>query len=215
MTSYSSLDMNNWSLRLWCKNNRTAVYFTEGEKAPVVKLYERGETNKVLYSITREEGSGHVSAVVNLTPNQLETLTKIDEWVLTQTSKNSREWFGKTLTRQELSLIYSSPIRNESLRVKVSLEGKRASDITILEDDGPQTGSGWGFLSKYLDEEGGRGALGRLFITPSIWIMGKNKFGLTWTVTHVALTQAPRQVRKNPFLEDDDDTLTLMAQLAA
>ncbi len=156
---------------------------------------------------------------VTLEGSQLETLKNIDAWAKAQALQNSREWFGKAFTQIEIDVMYNSPIKIDEdnryaphVKAKINLTGmdKYLTQVTYVRSaTEAETGSGWNFVGQRLGEEKLRNTPARLIIEARrIWVVGR-KFGLTYTITDLAVQhRQPARVRVD---FDEDNTFETLA----
>ena len=151
---------------------------------------------------------------ITLEGKQYSFASQVDEITKKAIFQNSKEWFGKQASEQEIEICYTSSIKIDeegkykpTLRTKIALAGidKYLTEVTFVDmNKSWQRGSGWEFVEPKLGETKWKGYKARCVLQPRLWISAKNKYGLNYEITELAVIQQETE-KGSQF--DKDDTL--------
>jgi len=203
------------------------VYDSTTRESPLFCLYKGDECGTLVFSLeprkdaerpafmTGGDTSKKVEGLdlsITLEGEQLEFVRSADERCKQLALENSKDWFGRTCTSTEIDVMYNSPIKVDEtgrwaphIRAKMNLGGidKYLTQVTYVRANGtPDHGCGWEFVEPRLGEQKWRGHRARVVIEARrLWIVGR-KFGLTYTITDIAVREKPEK-RATPFTCDN------------
>ena len=237
---YSRMNCTQWTAKQVGRTNlgspQVCIYDSNTRTAPRFCLYQGTECGTIVFAleprkdgdkpafITGAEPTRKVESLdlhITLEGQQLEFLQSVDDWVKKHAQDNAKDWFGRTCSETEIDVMYSSPIKVDeqgryaaSLRAKINLGGidRHLTQVTFVRgNDVPEEGAGWEFVEPRLGEQKWRNHRARTVLEARrIWIVGK-KFGLTYSITDIAVREKPT-ARPTPFANDQTvETLTALA----
>ena len=139
-----------------------------------------------------------------------DAMASLDEYMIDQGVKNSRQWFKSDLPRDVIKAFYSPLIRfsvdKEGNRkpypptFKVQLRQRNNEFETKMYDDRKQPYSGIP-----MEELLVKGATATVLIQcTGVWFAG-SKFGLTWKATQIRIDTLPQSARGFTFVDDGED----------
>jgi hypothetical protein len=140
-----------------------------------------------------------------------DTLQKLDDYMIDQGVKNSKQWFKSDLSRDVIKAFYTPmiriPIDKDGNRkpypptIKLSLKQKRDSqDFDVQCYDEKKTL----FKGIPLEELLVKGAQATCLIQcTGVWFAG-SKFGLSWKLVQALITNLPQNARNLTFIDDGD-----------
>lgn len=137
---------------------------------------------------------------ITLEGEQLQCLRQIDEWCKKQALDNCKDWFGRNCSSTDIDVMYCSPMKVDeqgryapTVRAKMNLGGlvNFLTRVTFVHANGhPEEGAGWEFVQSRLGEQKWRQHRARMVLEARrIWIVGRDLFGLTYSITDVAVRQ--------------------------
>lgn len=141
-----------------------------------------------------------------------EALSKLDEFMIDQGVKNSKQWFKAELNREVVKAFYTPlvriPLDKEGNRkpypptIKLSLRQRRDSTAfeTVMYDENRQEYKG---IS--MEELLVKGAqVTALMQCTGVWFAG-SKYGLSWKATQMRVDSLPQNARSFTFVDEGDD----------
>ena len=140
-----------------------------------------------------------------------ESLQKLDDYMIDQGVKNSKQWFKSDLSRDVIKAFYTPmiriPIDKDGNRkpypptIKLSLKQKRDSqdfDVQCYDEKKSL------FKGIPLEELLVKGAQATCLIQcTGVWFAG-SKFGLSWKLVQALITNLPQNARNLTFIDDGD-----------
>lgn len=155
----------------------------------------------------------------NVQANQLPILKEWDTWAKTELMTNSKACFGRVYTKEEIDVMYQSPLREDpqqrwppSLKAKLNLSGiqRFLTNVRVMKPDGSyEDGSGWAFVSSHLGDTKWKGCRACAVIDlRRIWSAGR-RVGLNLSVTDLKVW-IQDDTRHSVF--DDDKEASYLAQ---
>jgi hypothetical protein len=150
-----------------------------------------------------------------------ESLQKLDDYMIDQGVKNSKQWFKSDLSRDVIKAFYTPviriPIDKDGNRkpypptIKLSLKQKRDSqdfDVQCYDEKKSL------FKGIPLEELLVKGAQATCLIQcTGVWFAG-SKFGLSWKLVQALITNLPQNARNLTFIDDGDLVPSKPAQQA-
>jgi hypothetical protein len=139
-----------------------------------------------------------------------DAMASLDEYMIDQGVKNSRQWFKSDLPRDVIKAFYSPLIRfsvdKEGNRkpypptFKVQLRQRNNEFETKMYDDNKQAYNG--IPMEELLVKGAQ--VTALIQCTGVWFAG-SKFGLTWKATQIRVDNLPQTARGFTFVDDGED----------
>jgi hypothetical protein len=237
---YTQIGTDKWYVKTVGKNSMGSpticIYDGATKAPPVFCLYDKEECGMLVWPLEPRKEAEPPAFMTGQTPTkkvesldlittlegeQVDFVKRVDEWCKRMALSNSREWFGRNCSPSEIDFMYSSPIKIHeegkyapSLRAKMNLAGidKYLTQVVWVKASGlPEEGAGWDFVEPRLGEHKWRQHRARLVLEARrIWIVGK-KFGLTYSITDIAVREKA-EARPKPFA--NDTTIEHLASLA-
>lgn len=148
------------------------------------------------------------------------TLHSLDEFMIEQGVRNSKQWFKSELSRDVIKAFYT-PILKWSKdkdgntkpyppNVKLNLKKKRDSDVFDVQcyDENRTL-----YRNIPIEELLVRGTqMTSLIQCTGVWISGGSKFGLSWKLVQTMITELPQNTRSFTFVDDSDVTAPRTSQ---
>jgi hypothetical protein len=149
-------------------------------------------------------------------------VSQLDEFMIEQGVKNSKQWFKADLSRDVIKAFYSPMIRFSKDKdgnvkpypptLKASLRQKRDSqefDVVCYDDKREQ------YKGIPLEELLVKGAvLQSLIQCTGVWFAG-SKFGLSWKLVQTMIKTLPQSSRNFTFVDDDEELAAPPSRAAA
>jgi hypothetical protein len=140
-----------------------------------------------------------------------DALTRLDEYMIDQGVKNSKQWFKADLSRDVIKAFYSPTIRipldKDGNRkpypptIKTSLKQKRDSQEFDIQCYDEKKQLYRGIPMEELLVKGAQ--MTCLMQCTGVWFAG-SKFGLSWKLSQALITSLPQNSRSFTFVEDGD-----------
>jgi hypothetical protein len=131
----------------------------------------------------------------------LDKMRALDETILDAAVANSKEWFGKQMSREIVAEFYRKLVRDPSdpkyspvMRTKVQLNNGEPAALFFGEDRQPRT----------IDYVTKRSSVMMILELDRLWFVNKN-FGCTWRVLQLKVCSKPRHLEGYSFQDDDGD----------
>lgn len=139
-----------------------------------------------------------------------EALSALDEFMIDQGVKNSKQWFKAELNREVVKAFYTPMVRfgvdKEGNRkpypptIKLQLKQRNGEFETKLYDDRKQPYQGIPFEELLV-----KGAQATALIQcTGVWFAG-SKYGLSWKATQIRVDNLPQSARGVTFVDDDEE----------
>ena len=222
----SSLDCSKFSVTITGKNSYGGPlvllsYGEGGESLPKVQLYEEGEGCRIVFPIDTTGRPGQelphflggkendkkvetLDVTLEVNPKQVECITKVETWLKEQAQANSKEWFGSSLNKDIIEVMFHSCLSHHekygcSLRTKLNVASTSARKdiltnfVYVNAAKELTRGSGWSFLQPLLADQGWKGYNSLPILEfRGVWVVGK-KFGLRTTIYEMMVLEKPRE----------------------
>ena len=231
---YNDVDLGHWTTKVKGKNSfgsPTVLIFGE-DGPPRMALSRRDEPRGMFpFKLDLEPANGAqvpsflsgkpdpskmtegLDMQITLTVDQNAFLERVDAWAQEQALLNSKDWFGRAYTAQEIAAMYSPCLKKDKderyppkLKSKIILSGVPAfltRVIFIAADGTRKTGAGWDFVKPLLGASCWRGNEVRAVIEfRRVWVVGK-KFGLGGNYTDLVVVEKEKGPTDVDFPELD------------
>ena len=225
---YHQVDLSTWKVKVppgknSFGNSLLLISDDRSGDAPRFRLYRRGdeESSHVVFPIEFRDCFGpnvekpaflggtstrkveSLEIQLSITPTQIAFFKQVEAWLKQEACDNAKAWFGRVFTKEEIDVMYQSPVREDaqgrwepSVKARINLSGvpKFLTNVRLVQSGGGFIdGAGWPFVSSNLGENKWKGnRVCAVLDVRRVWYASR-RFGLNISVTDIKVWQNDAQ----------------------